>query len=859
MANPLPTQHHLAGWKSVKQAITTHSGLRIMEELRRLEKRSATLRNDMVFIKRCLHEGITSTGFGLKNRWSDVANAGQILRKAEEKLMKASLRQKYRELDYTNGKTIKTAEDLAAKVPGHVYAAIVRCIKEEATIHFHRTAQKQSDKFRHLVNKSSRYGPMNPTSQRPGPSEQQQPVTKTEYPIRSAVVNLSTHVLSQKEKEALECDPNFAIQQEDRDKDIIAVAVSVEQYLNQDEKMEEHQKDVARAGVSRILSRMSKVRPHRSQQEKELIGTLKQLKKDPSLVICRADKGNVTVVMDRIDYNTKIGNLLRDQDAYEPLAQDPTKETVLRLECSIKGLVGQKRISDKMGKFLRPTNPEAPTFFGMPKIHKEGVPLRPVVDYRKAPTYNLARFLKGVLQPVADKGPYTLKNSFDFVDKIRGVVVEEDEEMVSLDVVSLFTRVPVARTLSVINDRLIGDPDWRIGNHSLTRTDVMKLLTVCLSSTYFTWNGQSYKQKSGTPMGSPISTVVAELCMQDLERTCIPKIPCRLYHRFVDDSFAVVKKNHTDDILSELNSYDRSLEFTIEAERDGILNFLDVSLSRGPTDEIKCKVYRKPTHSGRYLHYRSFHHVSHKVSVVDSLAFRAFKICRGTDLEEELALIRSQLSRNGYPDGLITKRFHVMKSRVTLPVEKEEESRLILPFIGQKDSDQITRFIGSALGCKFGFHTGLKIRHLTFNHKEKGPPTEAQTVCYGIECKGCPKVSGKTKRHREYLGNTNAKKRRMKEHNLHNENPHNRDYSKESALFVHKRDNPGHHFDVAGARTIDVEQNPFARAFKESMFIHVAVHPINREEGIEVSPFWKTSLRKPFTNIFNRRIHSRVE
>ena len=71
----------------------------------------------------------------------------------------------------------------------------------------------------------------------------------------------------------------------------------------------------------------------------------------------------------------------------------------------------------------------------------------------------------------------------------------------------------------------------------------MDSLNLCLTSTYFLYNGKHYKQIHGTEMGSPVSVVVAEIVMQNIKEsalsTCRQTIP--LWLRYVDDTFTAVR------------------------------------------------------------------------------------------------------------------------------------------------------------------------------------------------------------------------------------------------------------------------------------------------------------------------------
>ena len=95
--------------------------------------------------------------------------------------------------------------------------------------------------------------------------------------------------------------------------------------------------------------------------------------------------------------------------------------------------------------------------YGLPKIHKPNVPLRPIISSRDSPCRELSKVLLNILTPLVGKTDSFIKNSKDFVEKSKTIVLTETDRLVSFDVESLFTNVPVPETLKIIEDRLSKD------------------------------------------------------------------------------------------------------------------------------------------------------------------------------------------------------------------------------------------------------------------------------------------------------------------------------------------------------------------------------------------------------------------
>ena len=113
-----------------------------------------------------------------------------------------------------------------------------------------------------------------------------------------------------------------------------------------------------------------------------------------------------------------------------------------------------------------------------------------------------------------------MQNSQDFVEKLKGIVVGEDEVLVSYDVSALFTSVLVNEALDIIRRRL--ENDTTLGSRTkLTVDQFIKLLAFCLNNTYFMAQGELYLQKEGAAMGSPVSPIVANIFMEWFEERAL--------------------------------------------------------------------------------------------------------------------------------------------------------------------------------------------------------------------------------------------------------------------------------------------------------------------------------------------------
>jgi hypothetical protein len=110
---------------------------------------------------------------------------------------------------------------------------------------------------------------------------------------------------------------------------------------------------------------------------------------------------------------------------------------------------------------MKPGDSVLPLFYGQPKIHKPNIPLRPIIAFCGAPTYNLAKELSRHLRPLTLKSNHMLKNSKDFIERIRDINIEHDEVMVSFDVKSLFTCIPLNFARECVLEFLENDHEFQ--------------------------------------------------------------------------------------------------------------------------------------------------------------------------------------------------------------------------------------------------------------------------------------------------------------------------------------------------------------------------------------------------------------
>jgi hypothetical protein len=200
----------------------------------------------------------------------------------------------------------------------------------------------------------------------------------------------------------------------------------------------------------------------------------------------------------------------------------------------------------------------------------------------------------------------------------------------------MFTNVPVEEVSQVIGNRLNSDPSF-LERSPLKVGGAMELLDVCLTTTYLQYEGKFYQQKEGIAMGNSPSPAVSNIFMEHFEEIALDSADHRpaKWIRYVDDTFVVWPYGpaRLQQFLRHLNSLRPAMKFTMEVEINNTLPSLDVlAMKRAPN--LAMKVYRKPTHTGRFLYLKSNHPHHVKIGVLFSFTYerciKETKFCRVT-------------------------------------------------------------------------------------------------------------------------------------------------------------------------------------------------------------------------------------
>lgn len=471
-------------------------------------------------------------------------------------------------------------------------------------------------------------------------------------------INFNDKELSMLEK-ALKYNINLDYQNRSIENDLINLDVAIRQ---KDKNLQDrlrysfiHELDKSSLETNKGIIKNSK-------SDMNVIKSIGLKLKDNNAVIVKADKGNTTVIMEKEIYHEKMLTFIQNNNKFTPLTKDPTVEFN---KISNNAINKCKSLTNSMKYKLKMNNPQAPTLRGLPKTHKTDIPMRPIVNYMNAPTYKVCKFLNRTIKThLVWKEDYSLNNTYNLIERIKDVHIPDGCMFVSFDVKDMYSNIPTRETLEILKNDLTTNPN--LEKNCLG--DIVKLTQISMNQSYFEYEGEYFKQQDGLAMGSPLSGLLADIFMHDLETKKIIndnnpfKNQIIYWYRYVDDIICLLKGDEGDcrGLLDYLNNLSQNITFTIEAKEKEI-HFLDISISN-KSGKHEFGIFRKPTQSDLIIPASSNHPWTQKMAGFHSMINRLINIPLSKNkFEKEKRIIKQLAQKNGYKektiDNMIKKKF----------------------------------------------------------------------------------------------------------------------------------------------------------------------------------------------------------
>ena len=426
-----------------------------------------------------------------------------------------------------------------------------------------------------------------------------------------------------------------------------------------------------------------------------------------------------------------------------------------------------------MLKSILPQCSRTAELYGLPKDHKVNMPLRPIVSACDDPVDKLTWMLERVVTQLLAFVPAHLKNTTEFLCKVKDKYpagFEPGTILFSVDVVNLYGNIPVDDGIQACIT-MLREHEEHINTFGMTLTDIERLLSHCLTQNFVRFGSQYFRQQTGIAMGSRVAPPLAIAFMHTLESAFLSSTRTQpsLYLRYIDDVFGVWPHGLPSllEYFDFLNSVHPSINFTLEHTGDtGTLSFLDTLFKVSETGQYTTELFIKPMSANVILHFDSAQPMTVKRATARSQFLRALRIASSGDpTERSLDKIDRLFQSNGYPPATLRKArreaIHTHAGRGSGTRRQSgrnvPKTPLVLPFVDDKLSHQIQGIVKNSgisfqLAWKGGETVGQKLirsahssppcpgggRYCNTCHAGLAGRCHTKNTVYRIDCTLCP-------------------------------------------------------------------------------------------------------------------------
>ena len=342
-------------------------------------------------------------------------------------------------------------------------------------------------------------------------------------------------------------------------------------------------------------------------------------------------------------------------------------------------------------------------------------------------------------------------------DKLKDIVLEEDEEVISYDVVSLYTNVPVLEAITVCADLLYNLPyDQR---PAVDKDTFVRLAKIASCDVLMSTHDGFYWQRDGLAMGSPPAPHFANGWLSQFESTI--KGDARLYFRYMDDILKERKCQHAMQELININALHSNLKFTEESENEQHdLPVLDMKIHHDhDSGTLSSTWYNKPTDTGLIMNYHALAPKRYKRSVVSGFVYRIHRACSSWEnFHTSMEKAKRILEKNQYPPAFYEPVIRQALSDILgesqeqpsiIPAQNTDtvKRRIMIQYRG-KCSEEYARALHKISAPCLVVMTLRKLKTVLPSLKPAVEKIMKSGVVYNITCPGCSACYvGQTDRH----------------------------------------------------------------------------------------------------------------
>ena len=432
------------------------------------------------FLKECLEEQVIPRSMN----WLKKLDDGSPFPVEVRKQLKLAIADLKRDLDCQYFMLRKLKRELHSKLPDHyIWTSLEEIVNKVSQFQRNKKKMNLQKQLSHLIDSS----------------------LWSKYSRTENVINMSSMCLTKYQEQLLGYGLNFSLPHQKK---------HIFDFVEQLDKIKECNDSVQYSFINMNLDDIfynlktifSEFLPRRFRI------AMSELKKINNIRICKADKGGKVVVMDYLCYSSQMKELLSNSEVYQQIKRNPLHMMQNEFNYGIKKLAREYDVS-----FLKKFSsrlPSLPYIYGLPKIHKKDIPLRPIISNINAPSYRLSKWLARQLSPLL--GSFSdahLRHNTDLLNFLRNII-PHNNTFISFDVAALFTNVPLKPTLDFLKRKLISSSTGSNFKSDVPVDCLLHLIDLCLKNSCFQFENNYYKQFFGIAMIKPLSPVLGSLFLE---------------------------------------------------------------------------------------------------------------------------------------------------------------------------------------------------------------------------------------------------------------------------------------------------------------------------------------------------------
>lgn len=411
-----------------------------------------------------------------------------------------------------------------------------------------------------------------------------------------------------------------------------------------------------------------------------IVKRLKNKLRSSNILIRRTDKSKVFHLGKAQDYRMKPEIYMEKTAVYECLGdKDPLPDLIDRTNRYLLNLRLAHWITQKQYEQLVVKSDEVQLahLYYLPKAHKPGTPLRPIISGIKHPTVKISKYLDRLLRPLFNRiaSKTTVTCGFQVLQQLNAWSTGNLCSTIllgTMDVIDLYTMIQQTEGIQAIRKMLDELKLKEIGG--LKSEIIIRLCRFVVQNNYFTYDGKFYHQIRGGAMGSPLTLTIANCYMFFFEKDIVKQINNAggVYVRYIDDILIAVNwpDRHLQKQVAKWNMIDSNIKLNVQTGYS--VNFLDLYILN-INGHMFTKVFHKPSYEPYFLPFNSMHPMHMKKNIPYEMLFRGIKYCPTFEAYiNEREKLRMSLLLNKYPGDFIDKQFDRLRQKIIHSPMKEK-------------------------------------------------------------------------------------------------------------------------------------------------------------------------------------------